>query len=148
MRPTYENKDTSAHQDVVARRLEEIWGGCDIKRLPGYYIPRFAVTRGKKLLSFLQIKCRTHAHDTYGTLMISAMKMKGLIEMASLCRKDAFLVAQWIDRLGYVRVDPSNKWEVEWGGRTLNTRDAQDVEPVFHIPVEDFKVIETPAVVA
>ncbi len=45
---------------------------------------------------------------------------------------------RFTDRLMYHHITEIGKYALAMGGRTVNTRDPQDVEPVIHIPVNQF----------
>lgn len=142
-RPTYETEDTIAHQEAVAKRIAASWVA-GVRRLPSYYIPKFVVLDGITVRAFLQIKCRTHQSDTYDTLLISAHKIHALQQLAQFHGVRGILAVQWIDKLGYVDTKNRAHWKLVWGGRTVDKRDAQDEEPVLHIPVHEFKRIDVP----
>ena len=52
---------------------------------------------------------------------------------------DALIIVEWEDCIGYTQLD--GDWIIKTGGR-VDRNDWQDIEPVVHIPVTEFTILE------
>ena len=73
--------------------------------------------------------------------MISLGKVLAARKMTEGTSLPSFLVVQWQDRMGYIRLDSLEETEIVMGGR-MDRVDAQDVEPVVLFPVQDFSWVK------
>jgi hypothetical protein len=104
----------------------------------------FAAMRGGRIVSWVEVKCRTQESTTYPTLMVSAHKWVEGISYAKTTGLPFVLVVEFEDCIKYFKHDvgdPTDSIHLEWGGRTRTPRDRFDAEPVVHIPMELFKPI-------
>lgn len=139
MRLIYENTETRANERETSKRLEEKWS-CGLVKLPRHYVMDYAAVRNDKVVSFVEIKCRTNAMEHYPTYMVAAHKPLKANELYMTFRLPSFLVVQWTDALGYVDFQKAG-YDLRIGGRK-DRNDPADQEPVLHIPVERFDVVE------
>jgi hypothetical protein len=149
MRPLYENSKTL---------LDEVKFFCDLKNsIPEFNSRRFRklpiryeiecvvedVTKGD-IVAFAEFKQRYNERDKYPTLFISHAKYKKLLEYDDFRR--SILFVRWRDVDGmHVVGDHLNdilNYKIAWGGRN-DRGDWQDNEPVIHIPVDHFEVLQT-----
>ena len=148
MRPLYENSKTLLDEVNFFRDLKNSipeFKGCRFRKLPIRYEIECVIediTKGD-VTAFAEFKRRYNDRDKYPTLFISLAKYKKLLEYDDL--RAAILFVRWRDVdgmhvLGDHLQDILN-YKIMWGGR--NDRGAwQDNEPVIHIPVEHFKVLQ------
>ena len=101
----------------------------------------FALTRGgQTVVAFAEAKRRHCSIGKYDTIMLSLGKWSELVKLNESTRRPVVFVVRFDDALGSVLIRPSQHEDLRWGGRTRNTRDAADIEPVIHIPTDSFKV--------
>jgi hypothetical protein len=145
MRPTYETESDREREEACAKRiLSRLGAGAMMVKLNGQYsrIDRLALRPGKKPL-WIEIKCRSARSDSYPSLMLSCAKWQAGVEMADATGGQFVIVAAYTDgdyAYTYKREHVnSGEVQVVFGGRTLHTRDAGDVEPVVMIPKQFFR---------
>lgn len=147
MRPIYEtDKDIKAQRDV-ADILESSWK-CQAVSLPKLYPADYAMCRqDRRILSLVEIKCRpTVDSDDYATYMLSASKLIALDHIASSLNVPAILVVKWRDKIGYTDLTRRlAKTETFFMGGRYDRDDPDDLEPIVHIPLEDFKFLSMEA---
>lgn len=134
-RPLYESTHDIVKEVEIAGVLETVWE-CDVHKLPRSYQWDYGAFRDGNMQAVFEIKCRK---KKYNTLILSLHKiMKGHDYDRVGIR--AFVVIEWLDGLYYLRLPVPlgrDHCRVEWGGRK-DRNDAEDMEPVVHIPVEMF----------
>jgi hypothetical protein len=138
-RPRYETADDLTRERFVADQLMKV-GGLRLQKLPVHYLVDFFHPR-----RIVEVKCRQHAHDAYPTLMLSLAKWQAGIYLAHLMHpQTVFVVAAgftdgiWTCSVAHKALPD---YDIKMGGRTKQTRDGADIEPVVHIPVDDMKLI-------
>jgi hypothetical protein len=137
VRPRYE---TEADLDNERRVAEEIGGhwACILRKNPDQYRLDFTCYRDERAVAFAEIKCRDITFDQYDTIILSLSKVMAANLMHMTTSLPAFLIVEFTDALAYadlLRLRP-----VTVGGR-VDRGDSQDMEPVIHIPIEDFRKI-------
>ena len=143
-RPLYETNADRSREDACAARVSAALG-CEMVKLTGQYsrMDRLATWRkSDRRHAFIEIKCRKAQYGQYPSLMLSAAKWRDGIDMAEATGGDFFVVASyldgdWIYAYHATHVSGHRVW-LEHGGRTRNTRDALDIEPVMHIASDLF----------
>tara|TARA_R110000772_G_scaffold94505_1_gene192450 strand:+ start:1681 stop:2103 length:423 start_codon:yes stop_codon:yes gene_type:complete len=138
-RPLYETRlDRSKEINAIEKFIENFGGGAGYVKLPIQYKMDFCVTRNDYATSFVEVKCRNNKMEAYPTYMISLSKILSAAQYRDF-GINCILLVQWTDKMGWVRM-PNKEWLTKVGGRK-DRGDWQDVEPVAHIPVSEFKVI-------
>lgn len=135
MRPTYETEADLRNEREIISALNEHWQTKSTK-LPRSYGLDYTLTRAGQVTAFVEIKCRTVPLWQYDTYMISLAKVLKAKSLGSNVGVPALLVVRWNDMVGYIDLR-SIDLDVQVGGRT-DRGDAQDIEPVCMIPVEQF----------
>jgi hypothetical protein len=69
--------------------------------------------------------------------MIALTKIMAARRLSEASQLRSFLLVQWSDYCGYVRLDSLLDFRVAVGGRT-DRGDPDDIEPVALIPIMDF----------
>ena len=92
------------------------------------------------MLAWIEYKRRKFVWGQYPTVILSLRKVFALMRYASLGHKAMFVVEDDEGDMRYwpIAEDEVIGWMVERGGRTANTRDDGDIEPVVMIPVARF----------
>ena len=141
-RKIYETSADVERETMVINDLERAWNPVVISRLPKKYMLDAFADFGTHY-AFIEIKVRTVASTDFDTYMIGLRKVLEGVGHCSLIPGGLFLlVVRWTDGLFCVDVgDVLDQCHVTAGGR-LDRSDAQDVEPVIHIPVELFQRID------
>lgn len=123
----------------MAKRLARAWR-CRIVALPRRYPLDRAVVDGRgRVRALIEVKCRRYARGTYPDYMVSAMKIAEAMAVAGTMAVPVILAVRLRDALLWHRVAPP--YEARIGGRR-DRGDPDDVEPVLHIPFEQFEGIE------
>jgi len=80
-----------------------------------------------------------HKYDTYMLSLYKAMQARALTMTTGL---PCFLAVQWSDKAGIAELPPShNDMHVQMGGTTRRD-DPQDIEPMVHFSIANFKELE------
>lgn len=137
MRPLYESSQDIVSESKVLVLIEKAWG-CRGVKLPLKAQLDYLLLRDDRGAAWAEIKVRTNPRGRYPTYMISLSKVMAARELSGASDLPSVLVVQWTDKLGYIRMDTLEKFHIAIGGRT-DRNDAQDVEPVVLIPIEEFK---------
>ena len=141
-RPTYEtsedlNKETLAIKKFIASFGRK--GSVNFAKLPMQYKMDFCLIDNGKIRTFVEVKCRTNKKTAYSTYIISMSKVvaaKSYSDIGINC----ILLVQWADQMGWIDM-LNNKWDAKIGGRK-DRGDWQDIEPVVHIPISEFNIVE------
>ena len=140
-RPTYETEADLEVEQGVASQLEAEFG-LECCKLPISYRIDWAVFKGGNLIGFMELKARNVKKNQYPTLILSLSKLMAGCELASKTNTIFWLGVKWTDSLSVCRIT-SPFQNIEMGGRT-DRNDSADIEPVVHLPIEDFKEIGVP----
>jgi hypothetical protein len=136
VRPAYETASDQRNETEVISLVCRIWR-CLARKAPKFYQNDYFLVRGDDVVAVVEIKCRENAHDKYSTYMLSAHKwMHGVAWEGSL-KVPFLLVVQFTDGLYYCRPKECKRL-VRIGGR-VDRNDRADIEPVVHIPMDEFK---------
>jgi len=138
-RQRYEtSSDLSNEQDAIDRFAS--YSNVDYKKMPpGSHFDYAILERGgKRIKGFAEIKCRNIRYGQYPDIMLSWHKLVA----ADSIGVPVVLLVRWSDRIGWAYLDSSLWATLEWGGRTKDTRDEWDVEPIIKIKNELFTLIE------
>ena len=139
-RPIYENAETLANEVEAAKRIEQRWN-CTLDKLPRSYEIDFAASRpGFGIVAWIEYKRREMQWGQYPTIMLSVRKVDALHRFARLAGSSFFVVEDRTGEIRFSRID-GQYWDnfVEFGGRTRQTRDTADIEPIVKIQLERFK---------
>jgi hypothetical protein len=96
-----------------------------------------------RISGFVEIKCRNCASDKYDTLMISLGKVVAGQELSEISHVPFFIVVNYTDGTFAFKYIYNPDIRLAYGGRTVQTRDCADEEPVLFIPVKLF--VEVPS---
>ncbi len=144
-RPMYENEESLALEREFLTRLEGVWGS-DIHKLPiSYHLDAFCRRRDTGGGSWLEVKRRSHDYGTYPDVMLSILKWDRGVSLSYTTGRPFLFAVRFTDCDAVYRFKQGDELEfaIVHGGRTKNTRDDADVEPVIHIPIERFiKVVD------
>lgn len=138
MRPLYESATDVANETAVAKQLGDATGSVMKKNPKAYEIDWCAYKNGK-LTAWVEIKCRKNAKDAYPTLLLSYKKIISGCLMTQFSGAAFILCVRFTDGVYFWKCPADVKdYRVDNGGRT-DRNDSQDMEPVIHIPMREFK---------
>jgi len=154
MRPWYETSSDLEAENAVAGEilgltskykdwLNDLGAGfmADIamRKLPVMtYKLDWCATRGKNIMAWAELKRRKITFNQYPDIMISVHKMAAGRELAIHTGINFVIFIAFLDGLGFHVVDLDKTYPMEYGGRTVATRDSADIEPVCYIGVDQF----------
>ena len=139
-RPLYETADDRQRELAAVNRLLR---GTEktVRKLPIRYGVDFAIITNGEITAWAEVKCRNNSSALYPTLMISAAKIWQGVYTSINTGKPFFVVAEWTDKIGFIRIETVKDIKIGFGGRT-DRGDTQDIEPVYLIPIKAFKLKE------
>ena len=137
----YENSDDLTNESTAKKVIEDRWR-CRLVKLPRSYRVDFAAVRdgSERVVSWVEYKRRRMQWGQYPTIVLSLSKLMAMQEYESLGTPALFVVEDNDGDIRYYRVGVSGDYKgmLEIGGRTVQTRDPADVEPVVMIPIDRF----------
>ena len=138
MRPLYETQadrdNEAAMADILERRFD-----CSLTKMPIKYSLDFMATRDGSAVAFIEVRHRKTQMMQYPTYMLSMFKVLRAAELHQMTGLPCFLAVQWSDAAGMCSLPPE-AMDVRMGGSTRRN-DPQDIEPMVHFPIGEFKVI-------
>jgi len=145
-RPQYESEQDRHNEAQIARRIEAAWS-VTLHKLPKSYAMDFAATRHGDVVGWIEVKRRT-LRPSYTYIMLSVGKWRdGNALAATTSIGWVFVVEEaesgtlwWLDCSDLV--ERGVEFDIAWGGRTNDTRDPADVEPVVHLPRAEFRRLD------
>ena len=134
-RPTYETCVDRLSEGRCVRMLTGL--GFSVFQFPKYSIAdMIAVSeRGTYLIEF---KSRSHSFGTYPTVIIPEQKLAPCLKIADYLSVRFAYVVEFED--GMYWSEPYN-YSVAIGGR-IDRGDPKDIEPLAHIPLDQFRKVE------
>ena len=141
-RPMYEQAVDLAREHEMMRTVTDKWG-VQYYKLPMSYRLDFILMSAEKPKAFAECKHRNFTWGDYPDVMISLSKVQQADSLFRVTGLNTIFIVRANNRIFHTNLnnciaEPS--W-LRFGGRTVNTRDDGDVEPVYHIPVEHFSEI-------
>lgn len=94
--------------------------------------------KGPDIKAWAELKRRKISWKKYSDIMISTHKMVSGKNLARETGVPFVVFIAFLDGLGFHVVDLENEYPMQYGGRTVATRDPADIEPVCYIQVENF----------
>lgn len=153
MRPLYETPDNLRAESAFISDVERLRGVVFVK-LPIHYKVDAFVKRGTRVVAIAELKIRNATYGQYPDIIMSEKKFKSAIKLRahlwgiektfrSAKQLQFLFLVRFLDGDYYAEVNKdASAYTVTLGGRTVATRDAQDIENVVHIPITDFRKLE------
>lgn len=147
-RPVYETTADRQRQLAVANHVLSQFTQPKRKlvALPRLHPADYAITKPDgQIIVMLEVKCRRQKIEVYPSLILSARKVSSTMTFCDHANIAYCIAADWADAIGIISVTAERMrgWRCDMGGRT-DRGDSDDIEPVFHIPVSDFKRLPWP----
>ena len=138
MRTQYENSDTLKKESEFKEKIMQVWK-CNLQKMHKHHIIDFMAIVDRYASAWIEVKCLNKTFNQYQYTMLSYSKyMKG-IEYYNVSGLPFIFATRLKDEDCYYKYNPEHpKFKVIWGGRTRQTRDAFDIEPVVLIPMVYF----------
>lgn len=145
-RPTYETEGHLESERKVIETIEALHG-VKLTKTPKYYhIDYCIVDMRNKVCGWIEVRNKTFNRNKFTSFYTSLEKYLSVARMAHLTGLPAYIACSWTDGIFFKTVHHGDArvYPITVGGRTVNSRnDPDDIEPVIHIPIEDFKPIST-----
>jgi len=139
-RPLYETNDNLSAEAWFIDGLCTLWE-CGAWKLPLRYKLDYALSRGKSIKAFLEIKVRNYRKDAFEDYMISMDKVLTARRYSDFAKVPSLLAVEWLDASGFIDLGTMKNFSLGFGGRT-DRGDSEDTEPVVLIPISDFSCID------
>jgi len=137
-RPIYETQADRNNERRLAAKIEKHYG-CILQKMPMKLSLDFMAIRGGKAVAFIEARQRKIAMNTYPTYMLSLYKAMQARSLTMTTGLPCFLAVQWTDKAGIAKLPPAHEeMHVEMGGTTRRD-DPQDIEPMVHFDIANFK---------
>jgi hypothetical protein len=136
-RPRNETPEDLARETNAASIISRSLGVTVHKLSEALYGVDWAFSYNNKVVAFAEFKARK---KKYSTLLLSAAKYMDLVRIATSTGLPTFMVVQWDDGLWYYQINKERQLTIEIGGNSRGQNG--DIEPVVHIPVEEFNPVE------
>lgn len=149
MRQTYETQEDRNREQEIANYIQKSIGS-DVRITPSlpysYTIDRALIINGD-IRAWIEIKCQQYKLE-YCTLFeywLSLRKANEGIQWSRITKRPFFLIAKFNDTgimFTEITLECLQSYRIDYGGRTITKRDAEDQELILKIPVENFYKIE------
>ena len=141
MRTYYENDSTLKKESDFKDSIMDTWN-CSLQKMHSHHIIDFMLIYGGIAKAWVEVKCLNKTRNKYPYTILSLSKyMKG-VEYYNVTGLPFIFATRLEDGDFFYKYDPEHpKFEVIWGGRTKQTRDKYDIEPIIQIPIVYFKEI-------
>ena len=137
-RPIYETQTDRNNERRLAAKIEKHYG-CILQKMPMKLSLDFMAIRDGKAVAFIEARQRKIAMNTYPTYMLSLYKAMQARSLTMTTGLPCFLAVQWTDKAGIAKLPPAHEeMHVEMGGTTRRD-DPQDIEPMVHFDIANFK---------
>jgi hypothetical protein len=142
VRTQYETRADLSYEQVFVESLQRV--GVIAWKLPVAYAVDFFAIADKRPI-WIEFKRRSHTYGTYPDVVLSALKWWHATSLAERTGGTFAFAVAFDDGTRVAHWDPEMPWTPTFshGGRTLNTRDSADMEPVAHIEIERFVSMRT-----
>lgn len=140
-RPFYETAEDRANERKLARLIEREYN-CFLRKMPIKLSLDFMAERNGRAVAFIEARQRKTPMHKYPTYMLSLYKAMQARSLTMTTGLPCFLAVQWSDKAGIAELPPShNDMHVEMGGTTRRD-DPQDIEPMVHFSIANFKELK------
>ena len=138
-RPMYEQAIDLAREHDMMQQVTAQWG-VQYYKLPMSYRLDFILMSAEIPKAFAECKHRNFNWGDYPDVMISLSKVQQAESLQRVTGLNTIFVVRANNRIFHTTLNHcvnEPNW-LRFGGRTVSTRDDGDVEPVYHIPINQF----------
>jgi hypothetical protein len=137
-RPYYErDRDLANEQKIVEACCRASGKSLHAVKLPLSYTVDWGIFHDDSLLLWAEGKRRFNERKLYPTFILSCRKYLSGMDLGRISGKPFVLIVEWNDGIFRHVCDGTATRDIRVGGRR-DRGDWQDIEPVVHIPVEQF----------
>tara|TARA_R110000823_G_C15652175_1_gene471096 strand:- start:1 stop:432 length:432 start_codon:yes stop_codon:yes gene_type:complete len=137
MRQIYETRSDLDNEKSICKMIEAACG-LRLKKLSIKYNLDFIGFRNGKAVAVIEVKKRHNSYSRYPTLILSLAKYNRGVEFYRVNDLKFIFCVQFEDGYFFYEYQNEDKFDVQIGGRT-DRNDAEDIEPVVHIPIVRMK---------
>ncbi len=138
-RKTYETAEMRSREELVLQRLAHTWG-CEYGRYEKFSPVDALLFYQGNPYALVEVKIRKMTWGRYPDIMLSESKWDSIMEMSAESQIPwVFIVSLQSGGDYYYAHANGDRFHVEYGGRTAQTRDRWDIENVVKIPCDRFK---------
>lgn len=137
MRKIYETQYDLDNEKSISEVIQSVCN-LSLRKLSMKYFIDFIAFRNKKAVAVVEVKKRNNNHDTYPTLILSLAKYNRGVEFFKVNGLKFIFAVQFNDGCFFYKYKDGDRFAIELGGRT-DRKDAEDIEPVIHIPINRMK---------
>lgn len=140
-RPMYENEDSLKGEADTIFEVSKAWKAELVKMPVKNKIDCLMKSKSGDPRAFVELKRRACKRHKYPTYMLSLDKWLAGLTMESGTNLPFILIVDWEDEIGFLKCsEVVAQINVNMGGRK-DRGDAQDIEPVVHIPIYLFETL-------
>jgi len=140
-RPFYETAEDRKNERKLAHLIEVNYK-CILRKMPIKLSLDFMEMRDGRAVAFVEARQRKTAMHRYPTYMLSLYKAMQARSLTMTTGLPCFLAVQWSDKAGIAQLPPAHEnMHVEMGGTTRRD-DPQDIEPMVHFDIANFKELK------
>jgi len=137
LRKIYETQYDLDNEKSISEVIQSVCN-LSLRKLRMKYFIDFIAFRNKKAVAVVEVKKRNNNHDTYPTLILSLAKYNRGVEFFKVNGLKFIFAVQFNDGCFFYKYKDGDRFAIELGGRT-DRKDAEDIEPVVHIPINRMK---------
>ena len=137
-RPRYETEADRQRESSVGERFAAALNGVTVEKLPHGHRADFLARDTKGNEAYVEVKTRRCTSRQYDTYHISYDKLKALVSLAEKDGRDALLLVQWKDTMGYVNIKKYLAHATFKKGGRWDRGDKFDVEEMAEAPISLF----------
>tara|TARA_R110000803_G_scaffold209698_1_gene279845 strand:+ start:69 stop:488 length:420 start_codon:yes stop_codon:yes gene_type:complete len=137
LRKIYETQYDLDNEKSISEVIQSVCN-LSLRKLSMKYFIDFIAFRNKKAVAVVEVKKRNNNHDTYPTLILSLAKYNRGVEFFKVNGLKFIFAVQFNDGCFFYKYKDGDRFAIELGGR-IDRKDAEDIEPVIHIPINRMK---------
>ena len=113
-----ETEETLRAERQLKSRVEKAWK-IKMEKMPSTYSLDYAILRDGGVVSWAELKCRSHVFGTYDTYMISLKKWNACRQLHSTSHLKSFLIVGFLDGDYWLDTETVKDFKVLSGGRRI-----------------------------
>lgn len=136
----FEEQHNINDQTAAGKFLAEKWK-CEFNDCGKLSIIDFVITKNNKVKGVVEFKRRRNPINKYRTYDIAQRKIEDCLSIAKSLKTDFFLVVQWEDRFGWIKIESIDQYPSQMGGR-YDRGPKVGQEMMMKIPPDHFHFME------
>tara|TARA_Y100001938_G_scaffold150321_1_gene240680 strand:+ start:794 stop:1279 length:486 start_codon:yes stop_codon:yes gene_type:complete len=137
-----ESDEDRKNEAEIVSAIQAEWM-CESQKIPMKYSLDYALTRNNLVVAYVEVKDRP-SWKGYDTYMLSAYKFNRALELAKAQNRPCYFAARLGSDIMWTCLSqlPLDVVENTQIGGWASPRDADDIEPVVHIPISYFRTLK------